>query len=234
MATRPKKKHAPKKKPTAKAKQQPAAKAKPKAKPAARAKTKPAPAAKSALTPKQKIDLVLSAYVVNADRYGNEAPRRLLDFWRKGEVFSYDRKCIPGGAFAIPGWGDGSKRLNVALPFWEVHGERGGLDSGIVGPDGDWKEATHFFPLFHVDSSRYVVANIDDPSCPVGFFDEEHWRDHGRGYVTGVYMLTKSLDEFLAKLVDRDTAEFETMVRDWSFFESQARGAGILPDDYDT
>jgi hypothetical protein len=157
----------------------------------------------------EKTKIALAACAAHTEEYGTKIPDRVVQFWKSGEAFKLDMKCIPDGAFEIPGWGDGSKRLGLAVPSWPIQAGNA-LDDAIVGPDGDWEFAKLYLPLFHVEQSRFVVVRLDDPKCPVGFYDEECWDSDGDGYKKGVFMLAASLDQFVRGLVDLDEAECET------------------------
>ena len=160
---------------------------------------------------------VLAEYEKN---WGRRVPARILAWWSSGEVWKYDRKCIPAGV-NIPGYnGESTFRLLPCIPSWDVLANCNGLDSAISGVDGDWKHAGDFIPLFHVDT-HYLAAHITDETCAIGFFEENLWARHGKGYVHGMFMLSASLDAFLGTLVDMDAdkAEFETSDYDYTWEE---------------
>lgn len=143
-----------------------------------------------------------------ADIYDVEIPKKLQVFFASGAAFNCEGKCAK---LDVPGYEPGTFRLVTVPPSWEA-AAAANLDDAIVGEDGEWEDADRFVPIFGVDQSSYIVAKIDDPSCPVGFFNEENFREDGDGYTTGVYMIAKSLDEFRASLVEvgEDEADYET------------------------
>ncbi len=143
-----------------------------------------------------------------AEQYDTEIPKKLAVFFASGAAFNCEGKCAK---LDVPGFDTGTFRLVVAPPSWEA-AAAANLDDAVVGEDGEWEDAGRFVPLFSVEQSSYIVAQIDNPNCPVGFFNEENWSEDGDGYTSGVFIVAKSLDEFRAKLVDvgEDEADFET------------------------
>jgi hypothetical protein len=135
-------------------------------------------------------------------------PARIRDFWKKGEAKKYDGKCIPSGYVKLPGFEKGSFRLLTTVPSWDVQA-RVCLDDAVVGVDGEWAGAKQTIPLFLAEQSRFVVARLDDPRCPVGFFDEENHTEEDDGYRDGVFPIAKSLDALLQALVSLKQADFE-------------------------
>lgn len=160
---------------------------------------------------RKKTELAVTLLKRHGVVYGHDVPKRLVSFWQKGEVLAASGKCLPAGFADIPSFGDGSFRVMAAAPSWEVQGEIGGLDSGVIGPDGDWKGAASCVPLFHAEPACYFVARIDDPKCPVGWYEEESFEEDGEGYVDGVFMVAPSLESFLKALVPLDDADNESM-----------------------
>lgn len=143
---------------------------------------------------------------IHAETFDVEIPKRLSVFFASGAAFNCEGKCAK---LDVPGFEPGTFRLVCVPPSWEA-AAAADLDDAIVGEDGEWEAAGDFVPIFAVDQSSYLVAKIDDPNCPVGFFDEETFRENGDGYVDGVYMIADSLDAFRASLVDEDSADYET------------------------
>jgi hypothetical protein len=130
--------------------------------------------------------------------------------YASASAFSMEGKCAK---LDVPGYEEGTFRLVACPPSWEA-ATATNLDDAVVGEDGEWEDAGSFVPIFNVDQSGYIVVKIDDPNLAVGFFNEENFREDGDGYKTGVFMLTKSLEEFRAALVsvDEDEADFECEV----------------------
>ncbi len=161
----------------------------------------------------EKIRVAIQACAQHEEQYGEKVPDRLLQFWQTGEAFRYDRKCLPPDT-DIPGFETGSFRLAATVSSWDVQSSLGGLDDAVVGQHGDWTQAKKFLPLYMADQSRLIVARVDDPACPVGWFEEETWSSEGGDYDEGVYTLSSSLDAFLQTLVDLDEATFEVEMDD--------------------
>lgn len=157
----------------------------------------------------RRIELALSLLDAHKKKYGVRAPKRLVQFFESGSAFEYEEKCLPKGS-KVPGFEPGSFRLMVAPPSWEAMATFGGLDEAVVGPEGDWEYAKDFLPIFQAEQSRYLVVDLHDPKCPVGWFEEEAWDQETKGYKKGVWPMSKSLDEFLKTLVVLDKADFET------------------------
>jgi hypothetical protein len=157
---------------------------------------------------KEKTALALKFLDIHEEVYGTKVPKRLRDFWKKGEAKRHDRECLPAGFAEIPGFEAGSFRLLTTVPSWGIQSEVC-LDDAVVGMDGEWKGAAKTIPLFLVEQSRFLVARLDDPRCPVGLFDEESWSEDGDGYQDGVFMIARSLDELLEALVSQKKADFE-------------------------
>ena len=175
-----------------------------------------------------KLTLAQAALDHHERTYGATVPDRLRAFWQ-GEAFTYDRKCLP--RMKLPLLEEGTLRLALTVPSWSVQAELGGLDDAISGPDGEWRHAGTFVPLFLVEQSQYVVARLDEPQCPIGWYvDGMHDRDDD-GHRDGVYQLAPSLDAFLAGLVDLDTADFETDSEESAWVEEAAELVGA--DDAD-
>ncbi len=152
----------------------------------------------------KKIEIALKECERHTRVYGRKIPDRILRFWKTAEAFRYDKWCtVPGPE--IPNFGHKSMRLAVTVPSWEIQSTAGGVDSAIVGPGGGWEQSKNFLPLFSAEQSRLVVVNLLKRQCPVGWYDEECWQKDGDGYVTGVYMLSPSLDKFLPSLVRSET-----------------------------
>lgn len=139
--------------------------------------------------------------------YDVAIPKKLNVLYASAGAFSMEGKCAK---LDVPGYEEGTFRLVACPPSWEA-ATATNLDDAVVGEDGEWEAAGKFVPIFNVDQSGYIVAKIDDPSLPIGFFNEENFREDGDGYKTGVFMLAKSLEDFRASLVhvDEDEADFE-------------------------
>lgn len=153
----------------------------------------------------------------HAETYEVDIPKKLSVFFASGAAFNCEGKCAK---LSVPGFEPGTFRLEAVPPSWEVAAGVN-LDDAVVGEEGEWENTARFVPLFVVDQSSYIVAQIDEPSCPVGFFNEENFRDEGKGYVGGVFILEKSLDAFRASLVevDADEADFEREIDDETWEE---------------
>jgi hypothetical protein len=144
----------------------------------------------------------------HAEIYGVTVPKKLVQFYASGAPFNFEGKCAK---LDVPGFEAGTFRLVACPPSWEAAAATS-LDDAVVGEDGEWESAGAFVPIFSVEQSSFIVAKIDDANLAVGFFNEEEFREDGDGYVTGVFMIAKSLDAFRATLVDVDEeqADFET------------------------
>jgi hypothetical protein len=70
------------------------------------------------------------------------------------------------------------------------------VDSGVVGPGGEWEDAGDFLPLYYCGTHFFYVAKLSDSKCPVGYWEEETFRDDFEPEA-------ESLDAFLAKLTDQ-------------------------------
>ncbi|HEY1954261.1 MAG TPA: hypothetical protein VGH28_01575 [Polyangiaceae bacterium] len=147
----------------------------------------------------------------HGESFDVDIPKALAAFFASGGAFNCEGKCAK---LSVPGWQPGTFRLVVAPPSWEVASEIN-VDDAIVGEDGEWEAARNFVPLFNVDESSYIVAKIDEPGVPVGFFNEEAFREDGKGYKNGVFMIAKSLADFRESLVDvAGEADFECEIED--------------------
>jgi hypothetical protein len=143
----------------------------------------------------------------HASIYDVEIPKKLAIFYASCAAFNFEGKCAN---LDVPGYEAGTFRLVACPPSWEA-ASAVNLDDAVVGEDGEWEAAGSYVPIFNVDQSAYIVAKIDDPALPVGFFNEENFRENGDGYKKGVFMIAKSIDDFRASLVnvDEDEADFE-------------------------
>jgi hypothetical protein len=148
--------------------------------------------------------------------FGKKIPPRLKDFWKTGEAFQYEGLSIPSAT--LPDYEDkASFQLALAAPSWSAQTNYAGLDDGVEGPRGDWKHCGECVPIFHVSSSHYIAVKLDR-KCSVGFYNQEHYEDHGDGFNRGLFMLAPSLDEFLATLKTVKRPTFTTLVpgESWS------------------
>jgi len=150
---------------------------------------------------KQRVALALLER--HAETFDVEIPKALVDFFESGAAFTCEALAPK---LSVPGWEPGSFQLAVAPPSWEAAAATD-LDDAIVGDEGEWEHAGEFVPIFHVDESSYLVVKIDEPSCPVGFFNEETFREERNGFVHGVFMLGMGLGPFrttLGRIADPD------------------------------
>ena len=156
----------------------------------------------------QKQQIAAALLERHADTFDVEIPKALQVFLASAGAFNCENKCAK---LSVPGWEPGTFRLVVAPPSWEAAAATD-LDDAIVGEDGEWDHADRFVPVFRVDESSYIVVKVDDPKCPVGFFDEETFGEEGKGWDGGVFMLADSIASFRASLVDVDEgeADYET------------------------
>ncbi|EQA53510.1 hypothetical protein LEP1GSC052_3233 [Leptospira kmetyi serovar Malaysia str. Bejo-Iso9] len=137
--------------------------------------------------------------------FGQKVPQRLREFWKDGEFEKFENGYTR--FIKTPLGPDGSFQLSSAVPSWEAMSDHC-LDDAVVGPRGEWTNAKKFIPLFHADQSFFFVVKIDTPECSVGWFEEEALAGslgegkEGDGYHSGVYLLTRTLDNFLATIGD--------------------------------
>lgn len=155
-----------------------------------------------------KIALAKRALDRHETAYGRKIPERIRTYWESGEALQYDGFCVTDTE--VPSFGESSMRLRTAIPSWEVMGTSGGSDIAIVGPDGEWEAAGTCIPLFHTKQSRFFVARIDTPKCPVGYYEDETFGDSGDGFKNGIYQIAASLDTFLKSLKKLKEADCET------------------------
>lgn len=156
-----------------------------------------------------RIALALELLDRHEKLYKQKVPQRLRDFWKNGEFTKYENRFTK--YLKIP-QGSGSFQILAAVPSWEVQGQLGGIDNSIVDPDGDWRHAKKFIPIFHAEQDHFFVVRLDKSDCPVGWYEEETWEEDGdgfEGYDKGVFKLTKSLDEFLSSIQDSADGEEE-------------------------
>ena len=143
-------------------------------------------------------EAALAALDNHARRYGVAIPDRLREFYR-GDFDRYDQMYAKG---EVEGWGGDTFQLALTPPTWLNKG-----DDAINGPRGEWEEAKTHVPLFVTDQSLYVVADVSQPSCPIGWYSEEGWSD---GPAEGA----ESLDAFLASLTESpDTDDLDGVFR---------------------
>ncbi|PJZ30173.1 hypothetical protein CH378_09070 [Leptospira kmetyi] len=134
--------------------------------------------------------------------FGQKVPQRLLEFWKDGEFEKFENGYTR--FIKTPLGPDGSFQLSSAVPSWEAMSDHC-LDDAVVGPRGEWTNAKKFIPLFHADQSFFFVVKIDTPECSVGWFEEGALvgnKEDKNGYHSGVYLLTRTLDNFLATIGD--------------------------------
>jgi len=162
----------------------------------------------------KKIAIALAALDEHESVYEMPVPERLRRFFRTGDAFTHHKKCFfPDPDVELPGFATGgSFRLALTVPSWITQASLGPCDDAIVGPRGDWIHVHKCLPLFALDQSGFIVARLDDPKCPIGFFEEGAW--NGTASHEGVRPLAASLDEFLVELVTLDEADFETDTSD--------------------
>jgi hypothetical protein len=112
-------------------------------------------------------------------------PERLRNFYRG----DFDKYHLHYRTADVKGWGRGDTfQLALTPPTWLNKG-----DDAVNGPGGDWEDAKHHVPLFVTSDGLYVVANLEKPECPVGWYSEEGWSD-------GLSPGASSLDAFLESL----------------------------------
>jgi len=163
---------------------------------------------------KKKMALALAACAAHEETYGTKVPLRLRELWQSGEAFRAHGRCLPPGT-SLPGFEVGSFRLASVPPSWDYLGSMGGLDDAISGEGGEWKDAGSFLPIFLLEQSRLLVADLEDPSFPVGYYEDATFRSKANGWDRGVYRIAPSLEAFLATLVTLDhAADFETELDD--------------------
>lgn len=155
-----------------------------------------------------KIALAQRALDRHEKAFGRKIPDRIRKYWSTGEALEYEGLCLTNTE--VPSFGESSMQVRAAIPSWEVMGTSGGSDIGVVGPGGDWKGAANCIPLFHTEQSRFFVARIDDPKCPVGYYEDETFDDSSGGYQEGVYLIAKSLDAFVKSLKKVNEPDCET------------------------
>jgi hypothetical protein len=164
------------------------------------------------MMPAQTIAAALAGCAEHRSVYGVEVSARVLSYWQTGEALRYHAKCLPE-TLRLPQLERGTVRLALVPPSWAALSELGGLDDALSGPLGEWTHAKRFLPLFLADQSSVVVAQLDDPLCPVGWYEDgTALRGDADGYAQGVFRLAPSLEAFLRMLVDVEAgaATFET------------------------
>lgn len=168
---------------------------------------------------REKISIALSALDEHEVVYEMPVPERLRRFFRTGDAFTHNRKCFfPDPDMKFHDEAIGSFRLIVTVPSWVRQAAFGHCDESIVGPLGDWIHVHKCVPIFRLDQRAFIVVGLDDPKCPVGYFDERRWNRTASD--AGVYTLAASLDELLVELVTLDDADIEAADpsdRIWSF-----------------
>lgn len=162
---------------------------------------------------KKKVALALAACAAHEETYGTTVPPRLRELWKSGEAFRAHGRCLPPKT-SLPGFEAGSFRIAAVPPSWDYLGSMGGLDDAISGEGGEWTHAGSFLPLFCVEQSRFLVADLTDPSLPVGYYEDATFRSTSDGWDRGVYRIAPSLEALLATLVELDAADFETELDD--------------------
>ena len=146
----------------------------------------------------------------HADVFDVKIPAALVEFFKTGEVFTCEALAPK---LSVPGWEPGTYQLAAMPPSWDA-ATLMDLDDAVVGDEGEWEHAGEFVPVFHVADSSYIVVKIDDPKCPVGFFEEETFREEGDGYEHGVFMLGLALGPFRSTLSRVAEPDYETHVDD--------------------
>ncbi len=132
----------------------------------------------------------LSALENHARRYQVTIPDRLRAFYA-GDFEQYHLRF----ATAEPtGWGNTTFQVALTPPTWLNKD-----DDAMNGPDGEWEDAKHYVPLFVTDQALYAVANLQQPDCPVGWYNEENWSE-------GPSEGAPTLDAFLAALTPAATS----------------------------
>ncbi|CAN5905571.1 hypothetical protein BH11MYX2_BH11MYX2_17530 [soil metagenome] len=133
----------------------------------------------------------LAALDNHARRYGVTIPDRLRQFY----AGAFDRYQL------MYCTGEDERVHQVALtpPTWLDKD-----DDAINGPEGEWEDAKHYLPVMVSDQAMFLVADLRDPGCPVGWYEEPSFGD-------GVQTVATSLDQFLAGLTATagDTPEDE-------------------------
>jgi hypothetical protein len=163
----------------------------------------------------EKIAATKSACDGHEETYGIEIPKAVRDFVASGAAFEIDGKS----------WKDergDTFRVRATLPSWEALSSFGPLDDAVVGPDGDWKDAGRYLPLFLLGGSpRFLVVDLKSPTCAVGLFEEEAFgAKQARYEPQGV---AKSLDELGKSLVVEKSPTFEAELADM-IWEAAAEG----------
>ncbi|WP_125184811.1 hypothetical protein [Leptospira kmetyi] len=170
----------------------------------------------------EKIELALRFLDRHEKVFGQKVPQRLREFWKDGEFEKFENGYTR--FIKTPLGPNGSFQLNSAVPSWEAMADHC-LDDAVVGPRGEWTNAKKFIPLFHADQSCFFVVKIDTPECSVGWFEEEALAGslgegkEGNGYHSGVYLLTRTLDDFLATIGESPNADEDEVIEcdslDW-------------------
>jgi hypothetical protein len=176
---------------------------------------------------REKASIALSALDEHEVVYEMPVPERLVRFFRTGDAFTHNKKCFfPDPDVKIPGHASvGSFRLIVTVPSWVSQAGFGACDESVVGRLGDWIHVHKCIPIFTLNEHAFIVARLDDPKCPVGYFEERCWNRTASD--EGVYALAASLDEFLVELVSLDDADIEAADASdeiWSFAAMSLKG----------
>ena len=126
----------------------------------------------------------LAALENHARRYKVTIPDRVRAFY----AGDFDRYHLLHAKGEVSGWSSEVFQLALTPPTWLNKD-----DDAINGPRGEWEDAKHHVPLFVTSQQVYVVVNIKKPGCPVGWYQEENFRD-------GTDPAADTLDGFLAGL----------------------------------
>ncbi len=164
-----------------------------------------------------KIEVMKAACDAHGQAYEITIPKRLLDFVSSGAAFEIDGRS----------WKDergDTFRVRATIPSWEVLSSFGPLDDAVVGPDGDWKDAARYLPLFLLGGSpRFFVVDLKSPTCAVAIFEEEAFGAKQSRYEP--QPIATSLDDLGKVLVDEASPSFEAELADFLWAEA-AEGAG--------
>ncbi|EHQ04841.1 hypothetical protein Lepil_0132 [Leptonema illini DSM 21528] len=114
---------------------------------------------------------------------------------------------------AIAGEQGTVRHLRLTPPSWTIQSELGHFKCETVCPDGRWKEAARYLPLFEDTSGSVIVVRIDDPAYPLGWLNPvvlEAFLDGHDSYYDGVIPLNIGIKDFLVNLhpvsTDRESA----------------------------
>ena len=140
----------------------------------------------------------LAAIAHHERQYGVAAPDRLRAFYRD-DPRQYHRRWARQ---ALPLYGNEHFQLALTPPTWLDKD-----DDAINGPGGEWADAGYHLPIFVSAQSLWVVVDLRTPEAPVGWYEEESFRD-------GVVATGLSLNAFLAGLATQPPAGEEASAMD--------------------